>query len=486
MNKNIINNIPKNYYNSVSFRSSGTNAVTIPAENKLERTPTNDKIELSTKKSKRKIHPLLKFALGLTVVAGTVVGSAYLISRRQTKQLKKLYDEKLIQSILPENIEFKEAKTLDEAIKFAKDVLKIKNVDKNFSLEALNMVNKGLVEVSNANKGKSYLPTTLTYKIPKKERAIASVCNEIQSSNFGTLNINPKYFDNKELDKIINTTLFNKEKNRCFAKIDNLNSYQSIYQFNFQHIKANNELSNLIEKFYSNNSTMTLSEKKLLAHSLTENNKLLNRYKNSPISYLEELSSSHKEILDQHNIKINIDELKRKGKKDQVKEVESILQKLLNSNNVISQTYTIHKPQTTIYHEMGHLQDFGKNLKDLDIEQHKFTLKGFWKDLKKEFKGENNNKNLKPLFNNRWGGITYEGFEDLLNKNPDKFKQLYPDLYEFLTNPEIQETTGKVSKYSQTSIGEFIAETYANMIKGETISDDVMNLYKKYNGPILP
>ena len=45
-------------------------------------------------------------------------------------------------------------------------------------------------------------------------------------------------------------------------------------------------------------------------------------------------------------------------------------------------------------------------------------------------------------------------------------------------------TAGKVSAYAQTSIGEFIAETYAKMVSGDTIPDDVLKLYKKYNGPL--
>ena len=72
----------------------------------------------------------------------------------------------------------------------------------------------------------------------------------------------------------------------------------------------------------------------------------------------------------------------------------------------------------------------------------------------------------------------------LFKEKPEKFKKLYPDLYEHLTNKEIQATAGKVSSYAQTSIGEFVAETYAKMIKGDPIPEDVLKLYKKYNGPL--
>ena len=85
----------------------------------------------------------------------------------------------------------------------------------------------------------------------------------------------------------------------------------------------------------------------------------------------------------------------------------------------------------------------------------------------------------------RWGGLTYKGFKEFFDKDPKTFKKVFPDLYEFLTNQEHQQTAGKISEYAQTSIGEFIAETYAKMVRGDKIPNDVMKLYEKYNGPKL-
>ena len=56
---------------------------------------------------------------------------------------------------------------------------------------------------------------------------------------------------------------------------------------------------------------------------------------------------------------------------------------------------------------------------------------------------------------------------------------------EFINDKSIQEITGKVSPYSQTSSDEFIAEVYAGLVSGKKFSDDVMALYKKYGGPAL-
>lgn len=56
---------------------------------------------------------------------------------------------------------------------------------------------------------------------------------------------------------------------------------------------------------------------------------------------------------------------------------------------------------------------------------------------------------------------------------------------EFLGNAEIQKTAGKISKYAQCSPNEFVAETFSMLLKGERLPDDVISLYKKYDGPLL-
>ena len=149
----------------------------------------------------------------------------------------------------------------------------------------------------------------------------------------------------------------------------------------------------------------------------------------------------------------------------------------------------LYSPTETIYHEMGHLQDFAKNLKELDLKHWNFSLSEIWKEADKNVKEghpfKRNNSTEIEHVDNRWGGLTYSGYKELFEKDPAKFKKRYPDLYEFLTNQEYQQSAGKVSDYAQTSIGEFIADTYAKMVRGDKIPDDVMKLYEKYNGPKL-
>ena len=112
-----------------------------------------------------------------------------------------------------------------------------------------------------------------------------------------------------------------------------------------------------------------------------------------------------------------------------------------------------------------------------------------WKEAKEQDEAQKAGKKVVDRIGvdelqNRWGGTSYDGYEKLLKENPEEFKKLYPDLYEHLTNKEIKETSLKVSRYASTSIGEFVAEVYKMMISGREIPSDVMNLYKKYNGPL--
>lgn len=56
---------------------------------------------------------------------------------------------------------------------------------------------------------------------------------------------------------------------------------------------------------------------------------------------------------------------------------------------------------------------------------------------------------------------------------------------EFVENIDIQKTAGKISEYAKCSPNEFVAETFSLLAQGKKLPDDVMTLYKKYNGPML-
>ena len=120
-NTNAINNVKK--YSPVM--KSQTNPT-------LERTPQTDTIE---KKEKKKLSTAKKVGIGVVGTFVALVGTGLAIAAHQRNKIAKLYKEKLILSNLGENLQFKEAASVEEGIKFAKEVLKIPEVDSNFTLD---------------------------------------------------------------------------------------------------------------------------------------------------------------------------------------------------------------------------------------------------------------------------------------------------------------------------------------------------------------
>ena len=162
----------------------------------------NDSVEISGKTDKKeKSKNWIAWVLG---GIGATAVAIWGLRKGYTKHLEKLYNTKLVKVQLPENIEFKEAKTVDEGIKFAKDVLKIKEVDSDFSLEAINTINKGLVDVSNCNKGSLYMPSALRYGT--EGDAIASIKSNIKSEHFGELTVSKEFFNHEKLNENIKKT----------------------------------------------------------------------------------------------------------------------------------------------------------------------------------------------------------------------------------------------------------------------------------------
>ena len=377
----------------------------------------HDVIEISAKQEVEKKKGLSKGAkwgigLGLTALAA---GGIYLATRGKikssklsTEQLEKLATEKVKIIELPAHIEFKEAKTLEEAIKYSKETLKISSVDESFSLEALNWVNRGLTDVSNANKGRAKMPNGLKFvaeaeeffkrkNIGKDDIVPAHISHDLENGSFGILSVEKRLFENDTLDKFIKPDLFKPNGEKVFGIKDGVLESTCTY-VKGNPITLDNEMAKLVEKYYNNPASLNINDKRLIYFGLLK-----------PSRY-EKVRFNGKHL-----------------------------------------TELIHSPNnglSTIYHEQGHLQDMAKNYLEALKQKNGVTIHWNRKDeLTKEFIEQNST------------------------------------LKEFFGEAE-QKTIGKVSDYAQSGIGEFIAETYAKLVKGVKLDDDVMALYKKYNGPM--
>lgn len=432
----------------------------------------SDTVEFSAtkeiKKPKEKMSTGAKVGIAALSIIGGLVATAVLISKHQTSKLTELYSKKMQLQTLAEHIDFKEAKTVEEGVKFAKEVLKIGEVNGNFTLDSINFANRSIVEVSNANKGKLFIPKKMNYVYDKEGNWVASVEQSIKSRDFGELNINALLFDNSYLDKKLRDLLSLDEKSTADVIKQTTTEVKNKLRYLAKFDKQTNEL---IKKYIDDPKSLNITEKRDLYNTLCEaGSDGLGQLDRAPLSTL----LRWKNQLEEAGITVDVDAFKNLKTTEQSKKLKELLTKLQAKNGEFRFDVPFRRMDVQIYHEMGHLQDYTKNLKELDLQDWKVpNFKEFW-----------NNSDMRPL-DNRWGGLTYEGFKDLLQKNPAKFKKRYPDMYEFLTNQESQQTAGKISEYAQTSIGEFVAEVYARMVRGDKIPEDVMALYKKYNGPML-
>lgn len=382
-----------------------TNSVfnTTSQASSLEKTPMADTVELSNKKGvdKKKLGKGIAIGLGIVAVAA---GAILLKKKNDSKKLTQL----------AENIEFKAAESLDDAIKFGKEHLGIKNYEgfKEANLDVVNWVNEGLVRTTNAAKGKVLMPKVVSYQ-SLGETTLAAATRDKKY-----LKVNSDIFNN--IDDKINTGIEACFKNGIFKTAENgKTALSKILE------DANGTILKDFEKYKSGK--MSFNEKigffnttSSLAHEAIN-------FTACPLSTLKRTGLASEEVL------------KKLEKEPFEKQQQFLMDKL--KPYVQKGKFKIRveskSPFSTIYHEMGHIQD-------------KFvaTRCPTICDFKKESE--------------------------------------YPKaLKEWLSNVKDIDTAQSVSIYAATGPGEFIAETYAKMVEGKKLSDDVMTLYKKLGGPMI-
>lgn len=99
----------------------------------------------------------------------------------------------------------------------------------------------------------------------------------------------------------------------------------------------------------------------------------------------------------------------------------------------------------------------------------------------------------------RWGQTRFDGtitsmyekgpfqelFHEFGHKAHSSVCKNYGNLGIDWTQKEFQDIAGKVSKYAKKSPEEFVAETFSLLVQGKSLPQDVIQLYKKCDAPII-
>ena len=482
----IVNNIkftgvaPNSLINTVTGGTS--NNVTIPQNKSDEFVKQNN-----DNNKKKQLSNSTKIGIGVGIAALTTI--AFFVAKGRSSEAKNL----------AEHLEFKPAQTVKDAIKFGKENLGIKSYNDfgENDLAVLNWLNEAFVNVSNKMNGKLRMPKHVIFTDNPKILGENTMAGVVLDQNLpkdlkkysGYFYVNKKFFKdpvayvNSEINKFVELGHLEKSDNGKFElcelySAETKNIFSEIME-DFQKNKSFNSavrLSNALESVSNANNSLEKNPLDTIKVFL-KNKELCTRLKNTGLNTnIEEIKKlSHKEqmalrdemydVLEAKNAINYVNDLIAKDKeyanklveKGFIEKAEPIKTiKLDKLFNIVKYTgkYTGEKvdfsplkltirnfdkttPFSTIYHEMGHLQD----MKPRCNAKHKY-------------------------------GYDY-------SKYPQELK-------DWVDNEENIRIANKVSSYSTYGPGEFIAETFAKLIEGKKPSQEVMDLYRKLEGPAVP
>lgn len=374
-----------------------------------------------------KIETKKKFSIDsdFLVAAASIIGAsdaviaALILKYKSTRVLK-----------LPEHIDFQPAKTVEDAIKFGRKTLGIKNYD-SFSkddIDIINYINEGIVNTSNRLKGKIRLPKMISY-MDCGDKYLAAVNK--QGFFNGVFMLNKTVFG--DMDKAIQKSLTELEEGNLFYIIEKDGNVQYRYAKAIDRAFINSLIQQVSK--YKNGKITTLKDKISLYNSLDSVTNAVNSLACTPVKYIKQILNipEAQEFCKEHNILLDMEKIKSLSIKEQFNFLQNLPPEL-KRHIVISVDIHDNSPFRTIYHELGHLQD------------------------------------MKPRC------LTIEDYNHDYNKYPKKLK-------EWVDNEKDLQTAYSVSTYAGYGPGEFVAETFARIMSGVKVSDEAKALYKKLEGP---
>lgn len=465
-----------------STGESGVNAVSIQPQK------PDEFVKQGEEEKKKKLSTGAKVGIGAGFLA-TAGLIAFLVMKGKVSEAKQL----------AEHIEFKPAQTLEEAIKFGKEHLGIKSYE-DFGandLDAINWLNEGFVNVSNRMKGKLRMPKQILFTDDQNILGEHSLAGVVSDSNLpqelkkysGSFFLNKKFFSdpieavNNDFKKALKHGYFEKTEdgkikvNSLFAPetgdmlIDIIEDFQREKSFNsaVRVSVAIENMRNAVNAYTKNPleviQSLLKDEKNISMFKEAGINTSLNDIKNLSLKEQIEIRKTMTALLKEQNEasyvnnligsdKQYAEKLVEKGFLDKVETIKEIETNKLAEIIKYTEEYTGKKekfypielcideldkssPFATVYHEMGHLQD------------------------------------MKPRC------LTTAKY----NYDYSKYSQ---ELKDWVDNDDNIRIASRVSGYSTSGPGEFIAETFAKLVEGRKVSQEVKDLYRKLGGPELP
>lgn len=400
MNLSSLSSINKAFYTNSTHKQN---------QQKINLQYENDKVDLSIKKKKPfSIKKMLAVECGILAALGGITACILL-----TKS------GKFNPANFEKHIDFSPAGSIEEAKEFAKKHFHIEKFDLEDDLEVANWVNEGLTNINNAFGGKAHLPKTVSFitklNAPEKDDSTLACVNML-----GELFVNKKMFDTESITQQLGGVIKLFEEKGVPQGIDAVKL-----------ISLREEILPMLKEpsKYSRVEWMKkMQDFEALISDIVTPMKGLTALWNNPKA---------KNSLIESGINLNLREIFEKSSDEQKAILDDCLKQLSKKYGYISiqSKDRFMSEFDTLYHEMGHLQN--------------------------------------------WGNSSF--YDLVFGKLSGKQKNIEAFLKDF----DKQQTAGKVSWYAQTQPQEFVAETFAQLCNGKKLDDDVIQMYRKYNGVLV-
>lgn len=326
-----------NGFNNFKIQTSTNNNQVNSYKPKIELTQKPDDVILSTAKNKKKLSTKQKVLIGIGTTLALLGGVGSVLLLAKTGKLKPAKFSK--------EIEFKAAKSMEEAKRFAQENFKIKNYDLEDNLDVANWLNEGLTNLNNQFKGKAHMPKSVSFA-----DLAENVPAQIQPHT-GKLELSRALYCEG-----LKTAKQKAEKLKRFYS--NENGKETYIFFNGCNPKALIETINEYKRLLEDKNTKAIDWINLSLR--LEDIAVAQTH---PIHVLTELSKNEKymEILTEENIPFNLAELYTKTKDEQREFLKNILETLSKKTGnitVVNTSSCYDNPFNVIYHELGHLQHY--------------------------------------------------------------------------------------------------------------------------------